>query len=350
MLSDDIAAKEARRGGGAIPNSANRVGVTGRSVLARRAIVADGWRVTEEPAPRRDRRVALLLWLLPLWLLVSSVAGLWLYFRNKEANEEKQQMRFTTGIAAEGLRDDVAKLLDFVGERHGGDARGAKGLDRAAAMIEGSLGPSNAGYRVERVAGPSLPTGRWPILIAKVRGKDDDASGVWVVAGYDSRPGTRGAEANASGVASVLAAAHALAADLPRRSIHFAFVPHVQQTEEPLLETLAILSGRMEQAGAVLVVESMGADEGLRVSSRDAAHPALGQVGGLGEVVGAEAICLEDDFDLSAALFERGMPAMRVATRPVVKAGESDDRAPDPRLHAAATTALVELIRRLSDS
>jgi hypothetical protein len=312
--------------------------------------VADGWRVTEESAPRRDRRVVLLLWLLPLWLVVSSVVGLWLYLRNKEANEEASQLRFTTGIAEQGLADDVAKLLNFVGERHGGDAAGAQGLNRAAAMIEGSLGPSNAGYRVERLAGPSLPTGRWPILIVKVRGKDEDAPALWVLAGYDSRPGSPGAEANASGVASVLAAAHALASDLPERPIHFAFAPHVHQAEGPLLETLEILRERVRPAGAVLVVEAMGAAGELKVSSRDAAHPALGKVEGLGEVVGAEAICLEDDFDLSAALFERGMPALRVATRPVVGVGDSDDRAPDPRLHAAATTALVEWIRRLSDS
>ena len=100
----------------------------------------------------------------------------------------------------------------------------------------------------------------------------------------------------------------------------------------------------------LLVVESTGAGKSLLISSRDAENPALAQAGGLGEVVGAEAICLEDDFDLSSALFEVGLPAVRVATRPVVKADEADDRAPDPALHAAATTALVDLIRRLSDS
>ena len=84
------------------------------SSLARPVSVADGWRVTEEPAPRRDRRVVLLLWLLPLWLVISSLGGMWLYLRKQAAAEEEEQARFTTGISAAGLQDDVGKFLGFV--------------------------------------------------------------------------------------------------------------------------------------------------------------------------------------------------------------------------------------------
>ena len=322
----------------------------GFSSLARFAVVADGWRVTEETEPRRDRRVVLLLWILPLWLVVSSLGGLWFYLRKQESAKEDEQARFTTGVSEAGLRDDVGKFLRFVGERHSASSEGVQGLKRAAAMIEGSLGPGNAGYLVERVAGPSLPAGRWPLLVVKVKGSDEDLPPLWVMAGYDARPGSPGAEANATGVASVLAAAHAMASELPRRPVRFAFLPHAYETEGPLLEALGILKQRVGEASSLLVVESTGAGKSLLISSRDAENPALAQAGGLGEVVGAEAICLEDDFDLSSALFEVGLPAVRVATRPVVKADEADDRAPDPALHAAATTALVDLIRRLSDS
>lgn len=349
MFSDDIAAKEAWRDGGAIQNSANRAGAAGCSGLARRVFVADGWRVTEESPSRRDRRVVLLLWLLPLWLLVSSVAGLWLYFRNKEANEEARQMRFATGIAAEGLADDVAKLLGFVGERHGDDELGARGLDRAVAMIEGSLGPSNAGYRVERLAGPALPTGRWPILIAKVRGKDEDAPGLWVIAGYDSRPGSPGAEANASGVASALAAAHAMAADFPERPVFFAFIPHARRGDAAKREVLDLLRDRAEPLDAMIVVESTGAAPSLQVASGEAGRAAMARLDGLAGVVPGQAMPAADP-GIFPVLLERGLPALRVATRPAVGAEEADDRAPDPAAHAAATAVLVELIRRLSDS
>lgn len=320
------------------------------SGLARPAVVADGWRVTEESSPRRDRRVALLLWLLPLWLVVSSVGGLWLYLRKQADEEENGRMRIATGIHAEGLQDDVGKLLGFVGERHSASEAGARGLTRAAAMIESSLGPGNAGYRVERVGGPSTPAGRWPLLVVSLKGKDEKLPPLWVLAAYDARPGSPGAEANATGVASVLAAAHAMASELPARPVRFAFVPHGYEADGPLAETFEILLRRVGKASSLLVVEATGAGESLLVSSRDAENPALGAVDGLGTVAAAEAICLEDDFDLSSALFERGFPAVRVSTRPVVKEDEADDIAPEPAIHEAATAALVGLIRRLSDS
>lgn len=313
--------------------------------------MADGWRVTEKPAFLRDRRVAVLLWLLPLWLLVSSAVGLWLHFGKKERGEEAGGLRFSSEVSAEELADDVSKLLGFVGERHGDDAAGARGLDRAAAMIEGSLGPSNAGYRVERLAGPPMPAGRWPILMVKVRGKDDDAPALWVVAGYDSRPGKVGAEANASGVASVMAAARAMAEDLPERPVFFAFVPHVHRADEAKIATLRLLRDRIKEAEAVMVVEATGAAEGLQASTSDAGSAILGKLEGLVTAVGMESIRSEGDAaDLSAVLCELGLPACRVSTRGVVGEDEPDDRAPDSAVHAGATTRLVEVIRRLSDS
>ena len=306
--------------------------------------------MTEESAPRRDRRVTLLLWMLPLWLVISSGAGMWLYFRKQAAAEREEQMKFATKVSQEGLQDDMAKLLGFVGERHTASEAGAQGLNRAAAMIEGSLGGANAGYTVEKVRTPDTGVGRWPILVATLRGKDAKLDPLWVVAAYDARPGSAGVEANASGVASVMAAAHELADKTPKRAVSFAFLPHAYDADAPLMETFALLRGRIGTASEVLVVESMGAAEQLMASSRDAENRALRQLSGIGEVVGAESICLEDDFDLSSLLFEAGLPAVRIATRPVVKADEMDSGAPDPAIHAASTGALVTLIRRLSDS
>jgi len=306
--------------------------------------------VTEETALRRDRRVALLLWLLPLWLVISSLAGLWLYQRKQTAAADEQQIRFASRVSERGLRDDVGKLLDFVGERHGASESGIQGLGRAAAMIEGSLGPGNAGFLVERVAGPVLAGGRWPLLIASLKGKDDDAAPLWVLAAYDSRPGSPGAEANASGVASVLAAAHSLANDLPARPVHFAFLPHAHEAGAPRAGMIEILRQRIGTADSVLVVESTGAGKQLLLSSSDGSGRALAEAGGLGEVVAVASIGKSGDFDFSAALREVGLPAVRVAARPLVGVDEADERAPDPVAHAAATIALTALIQRLSDS
>lgn len=307
--------------------------------------------MTDKTAPRRSRSVVIFLWLLPLWLMASGGFGLWWYFRKQAAEEKVEQIRFSTAVGEKGLQDDVGKFIDFVRERHTGSPEGLQGLKRAAAMIEGSLGPANAGYRVESVLSEGgLPAGGAPILIATLRGRDPAAAPLWVLAAYDARPGSVGVEANATGVASVLAAAHALAGATPQRSVVFAFLPHAYDPEGPMMQTLEALSKRIRKASQVLVVESTGTAEKLVISSRDAGNRALTSIEGLGEVVGAESICLEDDFDLSSILFESGLPAVRVATRAVVKAEEPDEVPPDPAIHAAATAALAELIRRLSDS
>jgi hypothetical protein len=304
--------------------------------------------VTEDSPPTFQRRIAFLLWMVPLGLVFTSGAGLWLHFKGKAAAEQAEQVRFTTAINAELLRDDMGKMLNFVGERHASSAAGVQGLNRAAAMIEGSLGPANAGYKIESISGPEVGENRWPILIATLRGSDQGGAPLWIVAPYDSRPGSPGAEANASGIVSVMASAHALANSSPKRTIHFAFVPHAYDAESPVMEAQSQLAQRIGKAGTVVVVEAMGAAEELMVSSRDAGNAALLQVSALGEVVGAEAICLEDDFDLSSILFELGLPAARVSTRPVVKGGEADHLAPDAAVHAASTRALLTLIERLS--
>jgi hypothetical protein len=290
------------------------------------------------------------LWLVPLGLVITSGLGLWLHFKGKAVAEQVEQARFTTTINADLLHDDMSKMLSFVGERHVSSPAGIQGLNRAAAMIGGSLGPANAGYKVESIAGPQVGENRWPILIATLRGKDESAGPLWIVAPYDSRPGSPGAEGNASGVVSVMAAAHALANSSPKRAVHFAFVPHAYDAEAPVMEIQKQLAQRIGKASTVLVVEAMGAAEKLMISSRDAGNSVLQQAAGLGEVVGAEVICLEDDFDLSATLFELGLPAARVSTRRVVKADEADATAPDPAVHVAATRSLVALIERLSGS
>ena len=306
--------------------------------------------MSEETVPRRDRRVVLLLWLLPLWLVVSTVVGILLYFHRQAEAGKVEQIRFTTGVSAEGLKDDVGKFLSFVGQRHTGDPDAAKGLNRAAAMIEGSLGPGNAGYKVERLPVRSAAAGSWPILMTTVRGKDPKLDPLWVLAAYDARPASLGAEANASGVASVLAAARAMANAAPQRGIVFAFLPHAYDPAAPLKETFEALQKRIGIASELLVVEATGAKDKLLVSSADARSKALSLTKDLGETASPDSIRQDGDFDLSSRLAEIGLPAVRVATRPLVRSDDSDSAAPDPATHAAATKALVTLIGRLSDS
>ncbi len=283
-----------------------------------------------------------MLVILPLWLVVSGVAALF-YFKHRDKKQAQvEQDRFTKTISEVSLTDDLKKLVEIVGERNGASESAKKNLSRAAAMIEGALGPSNTGYAIHKEQGPS----DWPLIRVLVRGKKESAPALWVVTSYDSRPASVGVEANATGFAATLAAAQALAGDQPDAGIHFVFLPHVNDPESPILETAAKLKNMAMNASAILCVEAMGGGEELWLSSRDTDAAPLSKIQGLGSVRGADVICLGDDTDLSSMLFEMGLPAVRVATRPLVSADEADSQLPSPAITTASAGRLVELIRR----
>jgi hypothetical protein len=218
-----------------------------------------------------------------------------------------------------------------------------------AALIEGTLGPDNAGYRVERVLGPTSGVEAWPILLATLPGGSGDP--LWVVAAYDQDPSGGGVEANATGVVSTLAVAQALGRDTLDRPIVFAFLPHGYDPESPVVPMLQVLNRKKDGMDRMLVVEAMGqGGNGLIASSRSVealSHPAIDSQT---KIVGAEAVCLTDDHDLASTLFESGNPAVRISTRSVVGGEEADRDSPDPAQHAQATMALAELIRGLAQS
>ena len=156
---------------------------------------------------------------------------------------------------------------------------------------------------------------------------------MWVVSSYDSRPGSPGAEANATGLAATLAAAQALAGASFPASIHFVLIPHANDRDSPVLETATRLRDFIRQSGeprALLCVEAMGAGRQLVAE--------FARYGGrrrsrwrtrLGVVRGVEDVCLGDDADLASVLFEMGLPAVRVATRAQVAPDEADGTLPD---------------------
>lgn len=294
---------------------------------------------------KRPRWATFLLVLLPAWLLGSAAAALWYYFHLQKMEAQVEQERFAQAVSTPILADDLRKIVEVIGERNPSSETAAANLSRMASMIEGLLGPSNTGYAVRRTNGPA----KWPLLQVTVTGKSPTAPAVWVVTSCDSRAGSRGAEANATGLAATLATAQALARDKPEVSIHFVFLPHSNDAESPAVETAAKLMELVKAAGtpkAVLCVESMGASEALWLSTRETSAAPLALVSGLGAVYGAEVICLGDDTDLASILFEMGLPAVRVSTRPLVTAAETDERLPFAPTVAASTGRLIELIRR----
>jgi hypothetical protein len=292
--------------------------------------------------PKRPKWVTAMLVLLPLWLLMSGASAVWYYFHQEKKEALVEQARFAQTVSAPALADDLRKLVEIIGERNGSSENAAKNLTRTASMIEGLLGPANTGYPVKKERGPA----DWPLIRVTVAGKNPDSPAVWVISSYDSRPGSPGVEANATGLTATMAAAQALADQKPETAIHFVFLPHANDPDSPVLETATKFKEMAVSPKAVLCVEAMGAGEELWLSSRDTAAAPLALVQGLGSVRGAEVVCLGDDVDLSSILFEMDLPAVRVATRPVVTAAEPDDKLPSPAAVAASTGRLVELIRR----
>jgi hypothetical protein len=297
--------------------------------------------MTEE-TENRPRWLAVLLVLLPLWLILSGAAGIWWFLHREKQEEIRGQQRFARMVSEKSLADDLRKIVDYIGERHASSEAAATGLTRTAAMIEGLLGPSNTGYTVRRARGPE----NWPLVHVSLPGGNEKSPALWIVASYDSRPGTPGVEANATGLAATLAAAQAIAADQPARPVHIAFIPHANDAGSPVAETAAALRLLIVSSGApqlVLCVEAMGGGEELLLSSPDNAAIPLQLIRGIATVRDTPS---DAPADLTSRLVSQNLPAVRVATRPSPAADDPDDRLPAPAALAAASGRLIELIRR----
>jgi len=293
---------------------------------------------------KKFRIVPLLLVILPVWLIVSACFALVKYFKDEKKTEAEAEKRFSQSVSTPLIADDLRKFVNVIGERN--TANPTK-LRSAASMIEGLLGPSNTGYEVTSIDGPA----DFPVLQVTIPGTDDKAAPVWLVTSYDSPVGSPGAEKNATGLSATLAAAQALANSSPSHPIHFLFLPHVNEADSPIVETALIASNLIKNAPdpkAILCIEAMGDAETLILSSRDTEALPTTEFDGLGKILGAEVICLGDDFDLASTLFEMGFPALRVSTRPMLLPDEKDDKLPFAPTLAASAGRLIELVERLS--
>lgn len=284
-----------------------------------------------DPEPRKSRWVVVLLWLVPLWLIVSAGVGIWLYLRSKESDARKEVTRYVTAVSETAMADDLTKLAKIIGPRNPGIDSG-KGLTRAASWIEGMLGPSNTGYTIQKLDGPD----KWPLLQINLTGTRQDAPAVWVVTSYDTAGSSGDGDPAASTVVSVIAAAQDLAGDDLQRTVKFIFLPHgndtasaelVSRTRARLVQVL-----REERSHAILCAGRMGGGTNLVVSSPADENPVFPLVGNLGKVVKAEGPDL-----LGTSLFVEHLPAVDIATSHATGARTKD--------LAIATGRLVELIR-----
>lgn len=295
-----------------------------------------------ESEKKKLRILPWLLVILPAWLIISAAFALVKYFRDEKTAAVEEAQRFARSVSSESIADDLSKLVTIIGERNTGHP---EKLSATASMIRGVLGPSNTGYDVKTVNGPSA----FPILQVTIPSLKAGASPLWVLTSYDSPSGSRGSERNATGLAATLAAAQALAGDKPARPIHFLFLPHVNESDSPIVE-IALIASKMigSETKAVLCIEAMGDAETLILSSRDTTVLPDVEFADLGKILGAEVVCLGEDTDLASLLFEMDRPAVRVSTRPMLLPDEADDKLPFAPTLASSAGRLIELVRRLA--
>lgn len=295
-------------------------------------------------AKTKSRIMPWLLVILPVWLVASATFALVKYFKDEKITLAEAEKHFSRTVSNPSIADDLRKIIIVIGERN---TSRPDALAATASMIQGSLGPSNTGYQIELIKG-SLD---FPIIKVSVPTRFDTAEPIWVLTSYDSPNQSRGAEKNATGLVATLATAQALANSSPSRPIHFLFLPHVNDPNAPILETATLVAKLIQAAPtphALLCIEAMGDAETLILSSRDTIALPTTAFDGLGKILGAEVVCLSDDFDLASTLFELNLPAIRIATRTTLLPNETDNKIPFAPTLAASSGRLIELIKRLS--
>ncbi|MFD0893590.1 hypothetical protein KBB96_07405 [Luteolibacter ambystomatis] len=304
---------------------------------------------------KKSRWVVVLLWLVPAWLLVSASGAIWMYFQSKKEQERKESIKFARAVSAKSIADDLQKLAKVIGPRHPAANEGI-GLTRAAAWIEGNLGPSNTGYAVKQIPGPA----QWPVLQIDLRGTDDDAPALWIVSAYDTPQDEKAGDAtHAAAVVAQIAAAQALAGETFAPTLHFVFLPHGNETRsgrDPFAPPqgdeasrkaaddrrnacIAKLKTMIHDAGpalSILLLEDMNGGQFVNVSTPDTVNPVLSIV--------PSSFGTRSPWDSNhisvRTLCDARLPAVRVSA----SAAEEPDE--DPL--ALVSGQLVELIRRLA--
>lgn len=195
--------------------------------------------------------MAIVLVGVPVWLVASTLFGWWAWHRRHD--EVDEPAKFATELSDQSVESDLRKIRTLASPRGTTSEAAALGLTRMAAMIEGSLGESNAGYRIQKLGGPDTGLGSWPVLIAKLPG--DDRAPLWVITGYDQSVEDQAKDDAA--IAAVLAVANAVANRHLGRPVHFAFLPHHHEPGGNAgkvmqrLDNLAGTSGKRLQVGEV---------------------------------------------------------------------------------------------------
>ena len=208
---------------------------------------------------------------LPVGLIIGGVLAMIIYFREQADASGKGGSYTRRDITRKDLQENVEKLAVSIGPRHLGDP---DRLNAAVKYIEGTLGPANLGYHVERhtykVGGVDCHN---IVLDMPGKGSDRVQEIVLVGAHYDSVPATPGADDNASGVAAVMSLAQAFANTKHERSLRFVLFaneepPYFQTDDMGSLVYAKECKKRGDQIVAMLSLETLGYYSSARGSQK----------------------------------------------------------------------------------
>lgn len=217
-----------------------------------------------------------LIVLLPLWLVVSGGVGLFLHFHNQEQDAFEQQRVFRREAQLSSLADDWRKLEQVIGARSIHLPGEREGLRRAAAMIEGSLGPTNMGYAVKTYAGPEFQRDSWPILTVSTRDQAQ-AAPIWLIFAYDTASSATAVAESSASLALSLALAQSLVGEDFVHPVRLMWVPH-GRADEPLRDAMVnqlrtiVSSGEQAPCWVLFVDDLLGTTSLATTSVVDAAQ------------------------------------------------------------------------------
>lgn len=290
--------------------------------------------MTTESSPQPPAWVGIALTLLPVWLIASAGVAIYLSVTRESKETAETQQRFMQEMSVERIADDLQKLTSVIGERNLSSESKRQNLSRAASMIEGILGPQNTGYTIDRIAGPA----QWPILRAKLPGKSRNTPALWIVTAYDTPIGGATTPSSSSGVAATIAAAQAMARDELSVEIHFIFLPHGNDLESPVSETITKLKAMGNAPQMAFCIHDMARSDQLLAFTADPQATLLKSIGELGSLHALDS----KQTTLADSLLQAGLPAVRVTTQ----TNSSPDTLPPAEYIAIATGRLIEWLRR----
>ena len=166
--------------------------------------------------------------ILPVGVVIGTIIFMYMYFYNERRDEQQHAVIASHGLRVDDLDDMVMKFTDRVGVRDVETEQGRSGLQSAASMIEGRLGPQNVGFPVKKDDGEARHGLLWKSLWVDIRGEKTPKRVIIAAVSFAGA----GEVADANTASTLMMLASSMARDELARTIRFVFLPIDQSPAE----------------------------------------------------------------------------------------------------------------------